>query len=227
MECKEAKLLELLRGELSQVETEAVLAHIEECEDCHERFRIMAILETESDLTESQETTFWNSKFSLVAACVLVALVASVLYQVMIRPKPASVELIRLATSEAYPYFPTETRDAEGLLQERIQSAFDYYVAENYLAAMKTFPTASDNPEIRFYRGVSAYMAGQLDSAHVDLSRASQSEIWEDPAHWYLANTYLKQERIEDAIRLMKSLRSNPEYAGLVEALLARLETVD
>ena len=98
MVCENLKLAEFLRGELEPPESQAVLSHVENCQVCRERIRVMAILEARFQ----QETPSKQSRtrrYLMAAAAVFILGLALLTYYSVWSPV-STVEKEQLANPD-------------------------------------------------------------------------------------------------------------------------------
>ena len=223
-DCEKVPLIEFLRSELDGPQTEIVLAHLETCQDCRERLRVMAALAASGPARRQRH---FNSRLWLLAAGVLIALMVPLLYQ--FRPG-APVAMEELATQDVYPApFPLVTRDgAPDTEQEsRRKMADQAYSRRDYKAAETLFAGLPATGENLFYRGVCQYYLGRDKEAALTLQQAIEADSrWRRPGLWYQASACLKLGRREQATRNLLELKEGQdEYAQKAGGLLARLQS--
>jgi len=212
MICEDLKLAEFLRGELEPNETQGVLRHLEGCQVCRERIRVMAILET-----RFQEESHFNKpkpRTYLAAAAVLIfSLVPLAYYFAGGVSPPAEGENVLAA--EPYPYFPLELR-SEGTNSNNDklrETAFEAYVTGDYLRAnviLEDLVSGAKDPELTFYLGVTHYLLGN-------------NPRWKAPSHWYMANLLLRDGEKAPARRLLEALRDGGGEFSVESAALLRV----
>jgi len=223
--CDQVPLIEFLKAELDANETEEVLRHVENCDNCRERVQVMAAIAASYPEREVEKPHRKSSRnLWLIAAGIMAALLAPVLYMQM-----SSAEIGRLATSEKYPAsFPLVTRGGVELsVGEQVrQDAFEAYRKGDFelsAALFRLLPPQADN---LFYLGVSQYLSGDPDQALDSLKRAADLDRkWDQPACWYRASAYLKTGQKKEAQEaLRKLLKGDGEYRKKAEELLGKLE---
>ncbi|RPI22810.1 MAG: hypothetical protein EHM61_21320 [Acidobacteria bacterium] len=223
--CQEVPLIEFIKGELDAPGTEELLRHVESCPDCRERVQVMAAIAASypAETLEKKRRQF-NQKLWLIAAGILVALIAPLLYLEM---RPTSID--QLATSEKYAAaFPLVTRggvEVSALEQVR-REAHEAYRRGDFrrsAALLKLLPPDADT---HFYLGVSQYLTGEPDQALLNLQKAAQLDArWIAPSKWYRASAYLKIGQREQARALLRELaKGENEYRRKAEDLLEKLE---
>jgi len=226
MICEDLKLVEFIRGELEPADTQSVLRHLEGCQTCHERIRVMAVLETrfqqESPLKKPRNRTY------LVAAAVLISSLVPLTYYFTGGPIPvAGREPVTAA--EPYPYFPLELR-SEGTdsSNDRLrETAFEAYVTGDYLKAnriLEELVSSDRDSELTFYLGVTHYLLGNNRHTLTCLREAAKDPRWKAPSHWFMANLLLRDGERDSAISLLETLRDeggefSVESAGLLRVL--------
>lgn len=226
MICEDLKLAEFMRGELEPTETQGVLSHLEGCQICRERIRVMAVLETrfqqESQFKKPRPRTY------LAAAAVLIFSLVPLTYYFTGGPTPLG-EGERLTAAEPYPYFPLELRsEATDSNNDRLREmAFEAYVTGDYLKAngiLEDLVFSEKDPELTFYLGVTHYLLGNNRQALTRLQEVVKDPRWKAPSHWYMANLLLRDGERNSAIRLLEALRDgggefSVESAGLLRVL--------
>ncbi len=225
MICEDLKLAEFLRGELEPNETQGVLRHLEGCQVCRERIRVMAILET-----RFQEESHFNKpkpRTYLAAAAVLIfSLVPLAYYFAGGVSPPAEGENVLAA--EPYPYFPLELR-SEGTNSNNDklrETAFEAYVTGDYLRAnviLEDLVSGARDPELTFYLGVTHYLLGNNRQALTRLQEAVKDPRWKAPSHWYMANLLLRDGEKAPARRLLEALRDGGGEFSVESAALLRV----
>jgi hypothetical protein len=224
MKCKDAKLIELHSGELSQHEAKRVLQHVEGCHDCLQRMRIMTALEDE---IPSQPVRRGPHRLLLVAAGIALAFLVPLTHYV--GNGDSKTDWSTLATTSPHPYFRLSTRSYRGPEDEdrpRWETAFSAYLEGDYELASRRFNALENNPEIEFYRGVSEYLCGNDQTARAFLENAASSVVWKAPSLWYQANLLLRTGNLSEAKQRLLSLQQlHGEYFKEATELLAKLES--
>ncbi|MGH9340015.1 MAG: zf-HC2 domain-containing protein [Acidobacteriota bacterium] len=226
MRCEEAPLLEFLRADLSPEETRQMDAHLEDCQECRERLRVMAALESLYDDRASTEGRLPGRprRFLLLAAGFLVALMAPVLFYFWQEDRPHNENsLSALTTDEAYPYFPLQTRSDDPIQSARTKG-FEAYAEGDFSEAAVWLSQAKD-AESLFYLGVSQYLSGQFDESLTSLGKASQEDpAWREASLWYEVNIFLKLERRQEAEQGLRKLLEAPQYQIRARRLLDEIQ---
>ena len=225
MICEDLKLAEFLRGELEPNETQGVLRHLEGCQICRERIRVMAILET-----RFQEESHFNKpkpRTYLAAAAVLIFSLVPLAYYFAGGVSPLS-EGEGVLAAEPYPYFPLELR-SEGTSSNNDklrETAFEAYVTGDYLRAnviLEDLVSGAKDPELTFYLGVTHYLLGNNRQALTRLQEVVKDPRWKAPSHWYMANLLLRDGERASALRLLEALRDGGGEFSVESAALLRV----
>jgi tetratricopeptide (TPR) repeat protein len=225
MTCDDIVLLEFLRCELSKEREAAVWQHLDACPECSGRIKIVAALE--AFYRERRRHKKIRQTWLLAAALLLVFLALPLL--ILTHPgketSEVRLEAAGMATSEAHPYFPLQTRAHSERTREREQ-AFDAYISGDLRRAETLLAQLEPSPEVCFYLGVTRYLLGELDTALESLDIAYRSaEEWRAPAAWYLANARLRMGDLEQARRfLSEAAGEQGPYRDRAGRLLKDLE---
>lgn len=227
MICEDLKLAELLRGKLEPTESQTLLSHLENCQVCRERIRVMAILEARFP----QETTSTQSRtrrYLMAAAAVLIFGLCLLAYHSVWSPI-STVEGEQFNAAGPYPYFPLELRfkGTDSGNDKLRKTAFEAYVTGDYLEAnsiLERLVVEDSDPELKFYLGVTHYLLGNPDQALQCLGDAAKNPRWKAPSQWYKANLLLRNGREAPAVELLQELKDrggefSVESAGLLRAL--------
>lgn len=224
--CEEVPLVEFLKAELDARETEELLRHVENCVDCRERLQVMAAVAASYPARDTGERRplMGGRRFWLLAAGIVVALIAPILYMQM-----STSGIGSLATSEKYPgRFPLVTRggvEVSAFEQVR-RDAYEAYRRGDYQRSGALLKLLTRDADTLFYLGVSQYFSGEPEQALDNLHKASELDRnWYQPATWYRASAYLKigkKEKAQAALREL--LKADGEYRKKAEELLDELE---
>ena len=216
MNCAEAPLIELLKTELDEAETEEVLSHLDSCPECRERLHIMAAL---SASLPQKTRVFARSRIWLLAASVLLAVSLPVFY---FSQRSPSVE--DLAIGGSYPHFPLQTRDGVAAAEDEARLAYDMYAQGEYQEAERLLGGLAPGAENRFYIGVCQYLQGKYPEALANLRAASADSRWKNPSLWYQASTLLRMEKTEEAAQALTELgETGGEFSREARDLLPRV----
>ena len=223
-DCQKVPLIEFIRAELDGPQTELVLAHLEGCQECRERVKVMAALAASGPARRQRR---FNSKIWLMAAGIVIAVAIPLLYQFQ---SGGAIPMEELATQEVYPApFSLVTRDGvPATEQENTRKEADLaYSRGEYKSAEARYAQLPPDAETLFYLGVCRYYLGNHEQASSTLAQAVQSDDhWRRPALWYQASACLKLGRREAAIDALSKLKDGQdEYADKARDLLARLQS--
>ncbi|MCR9101102.1 MAG: hypothetical protein NXI25_14170 [bacterium] len=149
-------------------------------------------------------------RWAAAAAAVLVLLAAG--YWMVSSPQQSASAL---ATSYFEPYpdrVTTMGSDADALTEA--MAAYNTGRYEDALTRFGALPEGTLQVELlNLYTGTAALQSGQLDLAEQALAQTARSATAYAPAgKWYLALTYLKQEKTELAKPLLEELRQEGTY---------------
>jgi len=225
-QCDAIPLIELLRSELDGAATAAVLEHLEECRTCRERLQTMAALEALYRRRHLALRRQWKA-WGLAAGVVLLVLVPPV-YLSLTREASRRTQLSDLATQEAHPYFPLNTRSGVSG-RSPAERAFRAYGGGRFEEAGRWFTEARPTADILFYSGVTHYLLEDYESALGDFAEALELDSrWERAALWYQANTHLKRGEEQKAREALERLfdRGNGDYREKASGLLEEIRRI-
>lgn len=105
--------------------------------------------------------------------------------------------------------------------KEALAKAEKAYQSGDYAAALPVFEQYPTNVEVQLAKGNAAYNLGKLDLAASTFQQiASGNSIYTSTANWYLALTYLKQEKLAEAKIILQKIPNNSEYYDKAQKLL-------
>jgi tetratricopeptide (TPR) repeat protein len=231
-----------VQKQLSPSETHQVESHLIDCPLCSDAVEGLSSAEdadqfiktTENlhfsyktqNAIKKQKNTQWNLYYA--AAAILVISLTSVLY-VSLRKSP-SEKLF----ADFYQPYPNTIPLVRGEVEEMsLEEAMVKYETGDYVNALLVFENLlsqyPDSTEIQFYAAISYLNTGQTENSIVYLNKItdkSKSEFSE-PALWYRAMAYLKDNDINKAKDDLKSLISaNSKYKDQARELLNKLESL-
>ena len=217
MNCAEAPLIELLKTELDEAETEEVLSHLDSCPQCRQRLHVMAAL---SASLPQKTRVFARSRIWLLAASVLLAVSLPVFY---FSQRSPSVE--DLAIGGGYPHFPLQTRDhVTAAEDEARRQAYETYARGEYQEAERLLGKLAPTAETRFYTGVCQYLEGKYPDALASFQVPSADSRWKNPSLWYQASTLLRLHKTEEATKALTELaETGGEFSREARDLLAQV----
>ena len=115
MNCNDVLLYEYLSGGLGSEEAGKTALHLEECQACRERFRIMLALDNPPVPASARTSGFLQGKKLLLSAAgLLFAMILTLVYS-QLPSMDNGTEVKALATSRPYPLITLETRNSSGL----------------------------------------------------------------------------------------------------------------
>lgn len=221
--CDELDLIGFLKGGLEEAESESILAHLEVCEKCRDRLRVMAAVE--AVLPEGPSRRMGRRWWLLAAGVLLASAAVLIVDRMAWEPRGPAPGWAGLATSERHAYFPLETRSPAGDPGAR-ERGFLAYRQGDCLEAERWLSQSSQDPEVLFYRGVCLYLENRLEEALHYLHLAPEGDPrWEGPSLWYRANLLLKAGKPGEArSHLDRLLSSHPDFRDRALALKRRLD---
>lgn len=103
-----------------------------------------------------------------------------------------------------YPAYNTYRSGNQAPLDTLLFNAMFYYQNKDYPSAIKEFEALlkkeSSNLAVRFYLGVSCMEVGQFEEARTNLKMVAESvSLFREQAQWYIALTYLGENKTEEA----------------------------
>lgn len=172
---------------------------------------------TPKPLHSNRSRTIFGRPFWLVASAIL--LICSVgFYMWSVRQSATDPTDLYMAYFEPYPNVVLPITRDEVQLDERAL-AYSYYEQADYAKAYELFGSLSedvhaDDPEILFYRGISAMQLDLNDEAIVLLNtyQSDSTAKLGRQAKWYEALTHLKQGNKKEARKLWQDLADHPGY---------------
>jgi hypothetical protein len=224
MICDDIVLLEFLRCELGEEQQEEVWQHLEACEECSARIKVLAALEALHREKRRGHRKVWRSWVLAAALLLSLAVPLSMLNHPGRETAAIPADPAGMATSEPYPQFPLQTRSpAESSREQEV--AFQAYNSGDLRQAEVLFNNLKPSVEVSFYLGVTQYLLAKHDLAIESLTRPYQSTTeWRDPAAWYLANAYLRRREPEQARRFLSEIGAGHSvYRERAKTLLERL----
>jgi hypothetical protein len=187
----------------------------------------MAILEARFQ-QEAPPTQSRTRPYLMAAAAVLIFGLSLLAYHSVWSPI-STIDGEHFNAAEPYPYFPLELRfkGTDSGDDNLRKTAFEAYVTGDYLEAnsiMERLAVKDNDPELRFYLGVTHYLLGNTDQALQWLGDAAKNPRWKAPSQWYMANLLLRNGRESPATELLQELKDgggefSVESAGLLRAL--------
>ena len=120
-------------------------------------------------------------------------------------------------------------RDEEKPVSENFRIGMEYYDGGDYKQAFIWLQKADREnlglPEVPFYAGIAALASGQAKEASAYFQKAATEGRFAEPAAWYLALSYIKQEKTEGAKKVLQHIeRSASAYREKAAALRKELE---
>jgi len=105
--------------------------------------------------------------------------------------------------------------------KEQLAQAEKAYKSGDYAAALPVFEQYPNNVEVQLAKGNAAYNLGKLDAAATTFQQiASGNSIYTSTANWYLALTYLKQEKTAEAQTILQKIPNNSDDYKQAQQLL-------
>lgn len=224
MKCGNIRLEEFLAGRLTEAEASKASAHLKECLDCRERFRIMMILESRGRIGENRGIRFrnssWRYRLPAAAGVFLAFLITLILLQnTILVPTP---DVRDLATPDPYPLILLSTR-AEG--EREISKGLLLYREGRYREALEALNQEEENEDNLFFSGICHYMLDQPVMALERLRRSTSSSKWSDASRWYQSQALLQMGRGNEARALLTEIAARPNrYQEQAESLLGKIQ---
>lgn len=169
--------------------------------------------------------TIWRRSGWVAAAVCLIAVVGLVIW--MMPGEKARPEALFAAHFEVYEA-PAEFRGK--IPKNELEPIFDVYQNGKYGEALAEFKRLDqaypDEEDVLFYAGVSALAMDSLELARDYLKRVlanpdNQSEV---QVKWYLALSWLKEGKTDDALPLLKFLNGfSNRYQSIAATIIAKL----
>ncbi len=225
MKCTDILLYEYLSGNLNPEEAEKTAAHLEECPECREKFKIMVALDNPRMPSLQKKSNRFipaGRNLRLAAAGLLLAVVLSILYSQLPTDCgfPASSTL---ATSQPYPLVMLETRNSSGAGLTR---GLHLYREGSYREALAELEQYEENHDALFFSAISLYMLDEPVKALEKLKRlAVVSEKWAFAADWYRSQSLLKLGKTDEAVSVLKKIsETENQYRKQALELIKKLE---
>lgn len=213
MNCKNILLYEYLSGTLTPEEAGKTGDHLDECEECREKFRIMLALDNPRMIDRGNRFLWFLRKgrqARIAAAGLVLALLVPVLYSYFLLTgspaKPAN-----LASSEPYPVVLLDTR--RNSPKASITTGLLLYRQGKFREALAELEKYEKNSDAMFFAGISMYMLNDPVKALEQLNRVkSISPKWSIPADWYRAQCLLKLGKTEEATAILNTVAASENY---------------
>ncbi len=162
--------------------------------------------------------------WKVAAVVMLIAVSAVVIFQLQ---QPSSPQDLFTHHFEAYPNEFVSAKRGDDNAADPMVQAFQAYDNQNYNAAIDGFTKILDEEEdvmVLFYLGNAQLAQNESQAAIATFEQfleISQDSVTE--AKWYLAMSYLKEGRIEEAKVLLEELKEDEEYGKQANKILRRL----
>jgi tetratricopeptide (TPR) repeat protein len=230
-----------LLGTLAEVEQEAFEEHLVGCTTCYEEVANLCALKAELERSREQIVTegavrpsTWRRPWVFAVAAAVVAVAAGL--GVWMRLEPTSAirpELAELAAIVPPEYAPVRLRGSEDEAARRFREAMELYSRSDWQGALPGLRAASDldpeAPQIAFYLGACALLAGETDEAITQLQRTV--DLGDTPfleeALFYVAKAHLREGGVTAARdALDKVILLNGDRSQEAQSLLDRLDAL-
>jgi tetratricopeptide (TPR) repeat protein len=184
-------------------------------------------LEPETKLIlEQVSTPLYRTYWKIAAVVIVIAISAGVLFYQLI--PPTSPQALFSQNFEVYPNeFVSAQRGADLSADLKVQ-AFQAYDAQDYTTAISGFERVLEQEEsalVLFYLG-SAQLHENKSALAIDtferFLEISQDMVPE--GKWYLALSYLNENRVENARELLEELKENEALGNQAQKILKHLE---
>lgn len=172
-------------------------------------------------LKVGQRFVLWK----VAAVVILIAVSAVVVFQL---DRPLSTQDLFAQHFEPYPNEFVSAKRGDDIAADPLVQSFQAYDNQNYSAAINGFTKILDEEEntmVLFYLGSAQLALNQSQAAIATFERfleISQDSVTE--AKWYLALSYLKEDRVADARILLEELSGDVMYGKGATKILRRLD---
>jgi len=195
-----------LLGRLDEPDREAFEEHLVACAACADELAGLYTLKAELQRSREQivadaavRPRTWHRPWVLAVAAAVLAVAAGL--GVWMRLQPASgprPELAALAAIEPPAYAPMRLRGSEDEAARRFRVAMELYAAGDWNGALPGLRAAAaldpEAPQIAFYLGACALLAGETDEAIAELERTAAlgDTPFLEEARFLLAKAHLR-----------------------------------
>ncbi len=186
------------------------------------------LAETEHNMQKEAKVVqpnFWISRGLPMAAAIIVFMMVGYL---LIKEKPTGQELF-ISYYETYPNIVTPLDRSSGTGSN---TALSYYENGDFQQALslleKEILASPEDIGLQFYFGICQLEVGNIDFAITELKSISDanSEIFSEPATWYLALAYLRANKLAEAKNTLRSIQEmkNNAYQKRATKLLEEMD---
>ncbi|NUN44671.1 hypothetical protein HUU58_03245 [bacterium] len=236
----EEMIVNYLFRSISDEERHRIEEHITDCDLCYDAVSGARRLGSEMELTKQTmilrsdiEARYGRThrsnkpaKFKYYAAAALLLISSSSIGYWLTRHSHETIaDAFITPYSNTIPL--TRGADAQSLLEEAMAA----YEAETYDASAQKLEdflkTNPDHSVAHFYCGISLLLEGQFEESdlHFQKSEKSEDRRIAEAARWYRALAYVKMEKTDEAMNLLKEVaQRNGFYAPSAASLMERLQ---
>lgn len=173
-------------------------------------------------LPKSNQSIIWK------AAAVFIAVAISAGVLIFQLQSPSSPQDLFSQYYEPYPNNYISQQRGEDESANALVQSFQAYDADNFQVAISGFESIlnqQEEPLVLFYMGSAQLHEGRGAAAIATFTRYLEisNELQED-AHWYLALSYLSENRTNEAMALLEGLSHTDERGEQAKKILSKLE---
>lgn len=154
----------------------------------------------------------------LAAAAILLLLVTAYF---VLRPGSPSPDLIYASHFEPYEPDWTSRGDAPALSLQQVKQLYENKQYENLLLLLdeSTLQKGPDNVKITMLKGIAQLETNQYQAARQSFENVTKNAILRPTAQWYIALSYLKENKVSRAKELLAPFAKNANSGYHREAL--------
>ncbi len=161
----------------------------------------------------------------VAAALILIAVSIVVVFQLQ---QPSSPQELFSQYFEPYPNEFVSAKRGDDVTADPMVQAFQAYDSQNYNVAIAGFTRLLDveeNEMVLFYLGSAQLSQNQSQTAIATFERFLEiSQDYRTEATWYLALSYLKENRAEAARSLLEEIKDDQKFGQETAKILRRLK---
>ncbi len=213
MNCKNVLLYEYLSGTLTPEEAGKTGDHLDECDECREKFRIMLALDNPRMIDREsrfQRILKTSMRARMAVAGFVLAILVPVLYSYFLLTGVPG-KTANLASAEPYPAVLLDTRNSSP--EAGISTGLLLYREGKFREALAELKKYEKNSDAMFFAGISMYMLNDPAKALEQLNRVKNiSGKWSLPADWYRAQCLLKLGKTDEALAILKTISESKNH---------------
>ncbi|MFN0200900.1 MAG: hypothetical protein ACKVTZ_05240 [Bacteroidia bacterium] len=170
----------------------------------------------------AKKTALHSQWIKYVSAAACVVLIAVFGYNFLGNNEVLSGDA--LYASEYSPYNAQSTREDDFSKLSEVKQAIALYEMKKYTEAIaqcvKLEKTMPDSLQLNLYHGLASLETNDLATAKTELERVAKSgnENYSDIADWYLALTFMKENKTEEAKTLLTTISNTDGHSYRVKA---------